>query len=46
MTKGRVEPSIVLTMVRVMPIVVQVVRQITIVPQMTSPQEKQPREQK
>jgi hypothetical protein len=37
MMKGRVEPSIVLTMVRVMPIVVQVVRQIITMPQMISP---------
>jgi hypothetical protein len=37
MMKGRVKPSVV-------PIVVQVVKQITIVPQMTSPHERQPRE--
>jgi len=39
-----VEPSIVLTMVRVVPIVVQVIRQIVAVSHMKSPQEKQSRE--
>ncbi len=39
MMKGKVEPSIV-------PIVIQAVRQITAVPQMTFPKEKQPREQR
>jgi hypothetical protein len=37
MMKGKVEPFVVLTMVREMPIKVQIVRQTTIVPQMTSP---------
>ncbi len=47
MMRGIVEPSIVPIMVRAMPIVVRVVpiviqtiKQITIVPQMTSPQER------
>jgi hypothetical protein len=37
MMRGIVEPSIVLIVVRVMPIVVQAIRQITIVPQITFP---------
>jgi len=44
MKRGRVEPYAVPTMVRVMPIVVQAIRQIIAGPHMTSPQEKQPRE--
>jgi hypothetical protein len=37
MMRGIVEPSIVLIVVRVMPIVVQAIRQITVIPQFTSP---------
>jgi hypothetical protein len=44
MMRGKVEPSIVPTVVRVMLIVVQVVRQIVVVPQMAFPRERQPRE--
>jgi hypothetical protein len=44
--RGRVEPSTMPTVVRAMPIVVQTVRQTIVVPQMTSPHERQPREQR
>jgi hypothetical protein len=37
MTKGKVELFVVPTMVREMPIEVQVVKQTTIIPHMTSP---------
>ncbi len=46
MMKGRMEPSIVLTMVKAVPTMVHAIRQIATVPQMTSPHERQPREQK
>ncbi len=46
MMKGRLEPSIMPTMERVVLIVVLVVRQTTAIPQMTSPQERQPRERR
>jgi hypothetical protein len=46
MMRGRMEPSIVLTMVKVVPTMVHAVRQIATVPQMTSPHERQSREQK
>jgi len=39
MMRGRMEPFVV-------PTVVQTVRQTTVVPHMTSPHERQPREQK
>jgi hypothetical protein len=44
MMKGKVEPFIVPTMVREVPKMVHVVRQITVVPPMTCPREKQLRE--
>jgi hypothetical protein len=46
MMRGRVEPSIVPTMVRVVLIVVQVIKQTIEIPHMTSPQKKQPKEQR
>ncbi len=45
MMKGRVEPYVVLAMVMIVLIVVQGVRQTLAIPQMTSPQEKQLRDQ-
>jgi hypothetical protein len=39
MMRGRVEPCVVLTMVHE-------IRQTVVIPQMTSPQERQPREQR
>jgi hypothetical protein len=39
MMRGKVEPSTMLTMERVMPIMVQEARQITEIPQMITPQE-------
>ncbi len=46
MMKGRIEPYVVPIVVRAMPLVVQVVRHTSIVPQITSPRERQPREKK
>jgi hypothetical protein len=40
------EPFVVPTLVRAVPTIIQVVRQTTTIPQMTSPQERQPREQR
>jgi hypothetical protein len=42
--KGKMEPSAVPTMVKVMPPMVQVVKQVIAVAQMTSTQERQSRE--
>jgi hypothetical protein len=39
MMRGKLEPFVVPTMVRAMPPMVQVVRQTTTIPQMTSPHE-------
>jgi hypothetical protein len=44
MMRGRVEPSVVPTVVRVVPIVVHENKQTTTVPHMTFPQERQRRE--
>jgi hypothetical protein len=44
MKRGRMEPYAMPTMVRVMPTVVQAIRQTIAGPHMTSPQERQPRE--
>ncbi len=46
MMKGKMEPFRVPIMVKVVLTMVQVVRQTTIVPHMTSPHEKQPREKR
>jgi hypothetical protein len=46
MMKGRVEPSIMRTMVKVMLIMVQVIRWITLVPPMTSLRKRQLKEQR
>jgi hypothetical protein len=40
MMKGKVEPSTMLTLVKAMLIMVHVVKQIVVVPQMTSPHER------
>jgi hypothetical protein len=40
----RMEPYAIPIMVRVMPLVVQAVRQAATIPQITSPQDRQPRE--
>ncbi len=45
MMRGRVEPFVVPTMVTIVLIVVQEIKQTLAIPQMTSPQEKQLREQ-
>jgi hypothetical protein len=39
MMRGKLEPFVIPTMVRAMPPMVQVVRQTTTIPQMTSPHE-------
>jgi hypothetical protein len=46
MIRGTLEPSRMPIVVRTVPIVVQAIRQNVIVPQMTSPHERQPREQR
>ncbi len=46
MMRGKVEPFAMPIVVRVMPTTVQVVRQTTVVPHMTSPHEKQPKEKR
>ncbi len=46
MMKGRVEPFVVPIVVSAMPQMVQIVKQTAIVPHMTSPHERQSREQK
>jgi hypothetical protein len=46
MMRGRVEPYALPIMVKAMPIMVQVARQIIKIPQMTIPQETQLREHK
>jgi hypothetical protein len=42
MMKGRVEPSIVPTVVKAVPIMVHAIRQTIAIPHMTFPQERQP----
>jgi hypothetical protein len=44
MIRGRVEPSAMPIVVRAVPIMVLTVRQTVVVPQMTSPHERQPKE--
>jgi hypothetical protein len=44
MMKGKMEPSTRPIVVKVVPPMVQIVRQIVIVPQMTSPQDRESRE--
>jgi hypothetical protein len=44
MMKGRMEPSRVPIVVKEVPPMVQTVRQTVIVPQMTSPHDREPRE--
>ncbi len=44
MMRGIMEPSIVPMVVKAMPPMVQTVKQTVIVPQMTSPQDREPRE--
>jgi hypothetical protein len=44
MMRGRMEPSIVPIVVKAVPPMVQTVKQTIIVPQMTFPQDKKPRE--
>ncbi len=46
MMRDNVEPYVVPTMVQAMPTVVQAIRQTTKIPQMTFPQERQPKEHK
>jgi hypothetical protein len=46
MMRGKVEPFIVPTVVRAVPLVVQVVKQTLAVPKMKFPQERQLREQR
>ncbi len=46
MMKGRVEPFVVPIVVSAMPQMVQIVKQTAILPHMTSPHERQSREQK
>jgi hypothetical protein len=45
MMKGTMEPFAILTMVRAVPPMVHVIKQFIPIPHMTSPQEKQPRDQ-
>jgi hypothetical protein len=46
MMRGKVEPSIEPTMVQAMPTMVHAVRQTSIMPQMTSPHNRQLKEQR